>query len=291
MSTPTDTGPVALVTGHEGFIGSALMKTLPGLGWQPHGLTDAAGIPVDLRDAEAVAEAVARIDPEMIFHMGGVSGPMQFSQEARTVLRVNIEGSQALLDAARAGRARRIVVAGSVAGYATTGPSGPEPDSVYGLTKRVAELQTHLWARQSGREATVLRIGSVYGPGRRSINPMHQMVAEAHETGTVTVTPHRMEPCIDIRSCADLVARLANAASLRPRYDVVADCPRAEEVAAIIAELTGARVVLQPDGAFATPEFPEPFDAAPLLQDTETPTVLSLRDGLKMLTDALAPAA
>ncbi|WP_108259840.1 NAD-dependent epimerase/dehydratase family protein [Mangrovicoccus ximenensis] len=286
MTGRTERRPVALVTGHDGFIGAALMAALPGLGWQPQGLTEPDGAPVDLRDAQAVTGAVLRIDPEMIFHMGGVSGPMQFVQDARTVLRVNIEGTQTLLEAARRTRVRRIVLAGSVAGYATPGPSGPEPDNVYGITKRVAELQAHLWARQTGREATVLRIGSVYGPGRLSANPMHEMVSQAQRSGRIRVAPHLMEPCIDIRSCAALIARLANVPVLRPRYDVVADRPAAEQVASIIAELTGAQVEICPGPGPGAPAFPEAFDAAPLVQDTEMSAVLSLRDGLKALTDA-----
>ncbi|GGB06524.1 NAD-dependent epimerase/dehydratase family protein [Allosediminivita pacifica] len=283
---------VALVTGHDGFIGSALLRTLPDLGWRAVGLVDAWGASVDLRDAAAVADTVARVSPDIVFHMGGVSGPMQFSEDATTVLRVNIEGTQILLEAAAAaGSVRRVILAGSVAGYATGGPSGPEPDSIYGLTKRVAELQAHLWARRTGHEATVLRIGSVYGVGRRSVNPMHQMVEQAVRTRRIKVVPHLMEPCIDIDSCAKLVARLANVTKLRPRYDVVADRPRAEEVASIISELTGARVELCHEPPVATPEFPEGFDPAPLLRDTEMPAVLSLREGLKALTDAAVPVA
>ncbi|WP_226562599.1 NAD-dependent epimerase/dehydratase family protein [Salipiger thiooxidans] len=290
MSDRHDSQRVALVTGQSGFIGGALMRTLGQLGWQVSGLTDAAGGAVDLRDGLEVATCVARVAPQVIFHMGGISGPMQFADDATTVLRVNIEGTQSLLDAAAAGPTRRVILAGSVAGYATPGPSGPEPDSVYGLTKRMAELQAHLWARQTGREATALRIGSVYGAGRASENPMHQMVRQAHAEGRITVVPHRMEPCIDIDSCVALIAGLAEVPRLDWRYDVVADRPKAEEVAALIAGFTGAQIETVQGVPAPVPSFPEPFDPAPLLRDTGVAELLPLRDGVKALVEAFALA-
>ncbi|MDF0602104.1 NAD(P)-dependent oxidoreductase [Psychromarinibacter sp. C21-152] len=293
MSKDTDGRPVALVTGHTGFIGRALLQELPRLGWHARGLTDAQGAAIDLRDADTVAEAVDWLRPDAILHMGGVSGPMQYAGESAAVLRVNIEGTQGLLDAAARVGTRRVIVAGSVAGYATRGPSGPEPDSIYGLTKRVAELQAHLWARQTGGAATVLRIGSVYGPGRRSANPMHQMVEEALRDGRIRVAPHVMEPCIEISTCAALTARLVRVEGLRPRYDVVTDRPRSEEVADIVAELTGATVqcLSGGDDGAGRPEFPERFDAAPLFEDTGVTSAVSLRTGLRRLVDAFTPAA
>lgn len=289
--TATDrTRPVALVTGHNGFIGRALMRTLLEAGWHSEGLTDPAGTPVDLRDAQAVAASVVRTNPTIIYHLGGVSGPMQFTEDAATVLRVNIEGTQNVLDAAADAGIGRVVIAGSVAGYATAGPSGPEPASTYGLTKRVAELQANLWARQTGGEVTVLRIGSVYGPGRVSANPMREMVEQARREGHISVAPHRMEPCIEIRSCAALIAGLAGIASWRPRYDVVTDRPFAEDVAALIAGMTGAQVKRLDARPLPPHDFPENFDVGPLLADTGLTSVVSLRDGLRTLVDALVPA-
>ncbi|WP_185856324.1 NAD-dependent epimerase/dehydratase family protein [Vreelandella populi] len=282
----SDEIPICLVTGHTGFIGHNLMEELQRLGFKAVGLESMRGEAIDLCDASMVTEAVDRIRPDIIFHLGGVSGPMQFENEPSTVVRVNIEGTQTLLSAAQRFGTRRVICAGSVAGYATAGSFGPEPDSIYGLTKRVAEFQTSLWARQTGREATVLRIGSVYGLGRASDNPIHQMVQEALLKRVITYAPHVMEPCIEIRTCVALIAALAQVKTLRPRYDVVTDRPQAGDVAAIIAKLTGARLFSDTVPNIEAGNFPYEFDPEPLFQDTAQGHAVTLREGIESLVTA-----
>lgn len=285
MSAIPDDRPVALVTGHQGFIGRALYPELSDLGWQVSGLTDDNGLAVDLRDAEAVRAAIIRLRPQVILHLGGVSGPMQLAGDSASILRINVEGTQTVLDSAALNDVPRVMLAGSVAGYAVCGPDGPEPESLYGLTKRVVEHQARLWTRSTGGSATILRIGSVYGPGRTSVNPMHDMVEMALTEGVIRVAPHRMEPCIEIRSCARLIASLTRVPAWRMRYDLVTDRPHSVEVATLIAEMTGAAVQVQEEDR-AYPTFPEDFDPAPLMSDTKQNSLTSLKEGLAGVIDA-----
>lgn len=260
-------GRRCLVTGHTGYIGRALVRALEEGGHHVEGLAEEDGGFVDLLDHGAVARAVERIRPHTLFHMGGVSGPMCHADDPVHVLMVNVVGSEALLNAAEAFGVARVVTAGSVAGYARPGPLGPEPDNIYGLTKRVLELQTRLWARRTGREATCVRIGSVYGPGRQTESPIHKMVSDALRDDEIRYESYPMEPCIEIATCAGLIAALADVPHLQPRYDAVSERPHSDKVAEIVARLTGARLAPQEAEDGVHPEFPEHFDAAMLTAD------------------------
>ncbi|WP_254691990.1 NAD-dependent epimerase/dehydratase family protein [Shinella daejeonensis] len=260
-------GRRCLVTGHTGYIGRALVRALEEGGHNVEGLAEADGTFVDLLDHQAVARVVERVRPHTLFHMGGVSGPMCHADDPVQVLMVNVVGSEALLNAAAKYGVSRIVTAGSVAGYARPGPFGPEPDNVYGLTKRVLELQTRLWARRTGREATCVRIGSVYGVGRQTENPIHKMVSDALRTNEIRYESYRMEPCIEIGTCVSLIAALADVEHLRPRYDAVTERPCSSEVAGIVAKLTGAKHSPHMAENGVHPEFPEDFDSSALSTD------------------------
>jgi len=59
----------------------------------------------------------------------------------------------------------------------TTENSAISPSSFYGLTKRVQEDMTLLFARSKGITATALRYQNVYGPGQSLINPYTGILA------------------------------------------------------------------------------------------------------------------
>jgi len=89
-------GRVALITGHDGFIGRYLMQELKAQGWQAVGLEEEiASFPslLDIRDGMAVARAVERIRPDIVYHLAAISGPMLLRQSPATVTAVNCLGT------------------------------------------------------------------------------------------------------------------------------------------------------------------------------------------------------
>ena len=277
-----------LVTGHLGFIGGSLVSKLREQGHQVVGLDEADGSPVDLRHAEAVHACIARERPGLIFHLGGVSGPMQFSDDEAAVLRINGEGTLNILRSAVACGVKRVVNASSVAGYVHASHFGAEPDSVYGATKRLGEMLTGIYRRKGLLQATSVRIGSVYGVNRMTENPMHGMVIDALNHGRVTYDEMRMEPCIEVRTCVAMLAALVPLDEFQESYDLMTDRPLASEVAGMICELTGATSICRAHATAHDALYPVAFDAAPLLTLIEPHDRISLSAGMADLVADLA---
>ncbi|MCH9020439.1 MAG: GDP-mannose 4,6-dehydratase, partial [Proteobacteria bacterium] len=120
-------GRRVLLTGHTGFKGAWLALWLERLGARLTGFAlEADGDPNlfrllapwprldsiigDVRDADAVARAVERADPEIAFHMAAQSLVRRGFREPVATLATNVVGTANLLEALRACEGLRAVV-------------------------------------------------------------------------------------------------------------------------------------------------------------------------------------
>jgi UDP-glucose 4-epimerase len=176
-----------LVTGGAGFIGSNLVDALVARGddvavidnlstGKRENLEQAlAGgaelIELDVRDAQAVADAVERVAPEAIFHLAAQIDVRKSVADPALDSRVNVEGTINVLSAAQAGGVRRVVntsTGGAIYGEGQILPAPEDhpvaPESPYGLSKFCAENYCALFTRLHGLSTVSLRYGNVYGP-------------------------------------------------------------------------------------------------------------------------------
>ena len=275
---------ICLVTGSTGFIGSLVVSELAARGHTVHGLFDTEGKEIDLVDAEAVHRALALARPTVVFHLGGVSGPSLLKDRPGIVARVNGEGTVNLLEACVTAGVERVIFASSEAGYMFDGNGHPGavPGSVYGATKRFGELLMAQYARTHSLRTTNVRIGSVFGPGRVTPNPIHRMVRTAVREGKAEFEPNFPQPCISATDCARLMAALAEAQTLRSSYDAVAYTPTREDIADILVGLLSVEKVPVPNVS-DPPTYPGGFDIEPLLTDVGSPAPEPLQAAIAAL--------
>ncbi|MEV6210019.1 NAD(P)-dependent oxidoreductase [Kitasatospora sp. NPDC051914] len=181
-----------LLTGAAGGVGTMLRELLPPYGHRLR-LADLAPIPgepdalaFDLRDADAVREAVRGVDA--VVHLGGISLEDTFAH----ILGANIEGTYHLYEAVRLERVKRVVFASSNHAVGFTplqglGPGGkgligtdvpPRPDTYYGLSKVFGEGLAQLYADKYGVESVSIRIGSCF-PKPRSTRMLSTWLSPA----------------------------------------------------------------------------------------------------------------
>lgn len=110
---------------------------------------------------------------DAIVHLGGYAGVRESAYFPHEYIRNNIDGTLAVLVAAAAQQVKRVLIASSSAVYGsqTYGPFSESvlavPTSVYGVTKRTAEMLGALSQAQSDMQVSCLRLFSVYGPKMR----------------------------------------------------------------------------------------------------------------------------
>lgn len=153
----TDRGTLAL-TGATGFVGAHLMEAALAQGWRVRALArrpqrERAGVTWVEGDL-AGRDALARLGEgaNAVIHVAGaINAPDRAGFE-----RANVEGTAAMLEAARSGGAGRFVQVSSLAAR--------EPDlSDYGWSKAQADALV----AGSGLDWTIIRPPAVYGPGDR----------------------------------------------------------------------------------------------------------------------------
>jgi nucleoside-diphosphate-sugar epimerase len=177
------------VAGATGAIGKQLVPRLVAAGHEVHGMTrseskqalldESGAVPVvaDALDPDQVAEAVARVRPDVIVHQLtaiGSPNPRHFDRDFALTNRLRIEGTDHLLSAGQAVGVRRFV-AQSYGAWPYVRTGGPvkseedplDPTPAREMRETLAAIrhleQAVLGARWT--EGIVLRYGAFYGPG------------------------------------------------------------------------------------------------------------------------------
>jgi UDP-glucose 4-epimerase len=176
-----------VVTGGAGFIGSNLVDALLARGDRVTVIDNlstgkranldaalAAGArleEVDVRHADAVAAVFAAAQPEVVFHLAAQIDVRYSVDDPAGDATTNILGTIAVLNAARASGARRLVntsTGGGLYGDAGLLPTPEDypirPLAPYGQSKYAAEGYCELYTRLHGFSTVALRYGNVYGP-------------------------------------------------------------------------------------------------------------------------------
>jgi UDP-glucuronate 4-epimerase len=192
----------ALVTGGAGFIGSHLVDRLLGDGWAVTSLdnfdpfydpaTKRANVDAHLRhpafrlveadvcDAEGLREALPG-GYDVVVHLAAKAGVRPSIEAPAAYQRVNVEGTQVLLELAREWGTRQFVFASSSSVYGVS-PDVPwretepglRPISPYAATKVAGELLGHVYAHLYGVRFVALRFFTVYGPRQRPDLAIHK---------------------------------------------------------------------------------------------------------------------
>ena len=177
-----------IVTGGGGFIGSHLVDRLLADGRRVRVIDNfSVGNPRNLeqhRDnprlevvtcdigEEPVTELIA--GAERVFHLAARADIVPSVQNPHVYFRANVDGTYALVEAARAAGVRRFFYAASSScygipdSYPTPEDAAIRPEYPYALTKYLGEQIVLHWARVYRLPAVSLRFFNVYGPRART---------------------------------------------------------------------------------------------------------------------------
>ncbi|WP_254861547.1 NAD-dependent epimerase/dehydratase family protein [Halovivax gelatinilyticus] len=194
------------VTGGTGFIGSHLSRRLADAGHEvivvSRGATDAP----DRLDADGISLVEAAVDDQealeaafsaasAVAHLAGIA----FERGDQTFERVHVEGTRAVLEAARATDVDRLALSSFL-------KARPDAGSAYHETKWASEQLI----RASPIEHTVCKIGLTYGPGDHVLTQVSRTLATVPVFGLVGRSEKRMRPVAVSDVVGVLVAALSD---------------------------------------------------------------------------------
>jgi len=186
-----------LVTGGAGFIGSHLCKRLlvdghtvwvfdnldsaysPDLKRRNLSELEMLGKPFtfvcgDIMDGPALDATCSSIKFDQVIHLAGCVGIRPSLTNPALYQRVNVEGTVNVLEAARASKIKKIIIASSASVYGTNcklpfAEADPifAPISPYAASKIACEGLGHVWHHIYGMDVVMLRFFTVYGPRQR----------------------------------------------------------------------------------------------------------------------------
>lgn len=172
-----------LITGGLGFIGQALLRSLPANGWQVRILDNLTNQSIsveaarqlgaevvvgDITDRNVCASATKGCDA--VVHLAGQTYVAKSVAEPFVDLEINGVGTLNLLEACRASATGTFVAASSNAIAGAHPPPFNEqalasPLSPYGCSKLLMEAYCHAYAHTHRIRTVALRFSNVYGPG------------------------------------------------------------------------------------------------------------------------------
>ncbi|MDD5746085.1 MAG: GDP-mannose 4,6-dehydratase [Candidatus Omnitrophica bacterium] len=178
-----------LMTGHEGFLGSWLSRTLVNAGAQVIGVdivknrkisllnenglrTRLTGIKADIADFKVMRKIIKKHNPHIVFHLAAEAIVSRANKEPVRTFRSNIEGTWNILEISRESRSiEAIVMASSDKAYGShkilpyTENAALKGDHPYDVSKSCADLIGYTYAHTYGVPVVTTRCGNIYGPG------------------------------------------------------------------------------------------------------------------------------
>ncbi len=218
-----------LVTGHTGFLGSALVPELEARG---HGVTGLSlsggegGIACDLTDPEATAEALTGERYDAVIHLAGITSEPAARRDPDAAFRANTGSTWNLLEAVtsrdRKGATGRFVLGSSAAVYGRAGGVLDEsvparPVTPYGASRAAAEVVAGQYGRWTATPVTIARLFNLTGPGMPPGSLPGQLAAaiaagESEGAAEVRVpirNPESIRDFLDVRDAARALAVIA----------------------------------------------------------------------------------
>jgi UDP-glucose 4-epimerase len=219
------------VTGGCGFIGSHVVDQLVLAGHEVV-VVDVGGRwrnpAADYRCADLFDEAAlaAAVDgTQAVFHLAGAADVNDVAADPVQAVRLNVEGTARVLDAARRGGVDRVLLASTVWVYGATTGEGERTEAapvdvsraghVYVATKLAAEMLVHSYREMYGQHFTILRYGIPYGPRMRDALVVARFVKAVREGQPITIagTGQQQRNYVYVEDIADAHVRALSPAA------------------------------------------------------------------------------
>lgn len=217
--------PVALITGSNGFVGQWLADLLQLNGYKVIGIdnTDISRNDkidyekVDILESSKLSVLIEKTQPELIFHLAGVSYLPDADRSPSRSIEINVLGTLSLFESVRmACPSSKILFVGSSKEYSTnvnatviTEDIHPAPENFYGISKYCGEMFGQQYVRQFGMKIYLTRPFNHTGPKQAPLfvcsDWAKQIVNIERGIASPTLLTGNLESTIDFTDVRDVV--------------------------------------------------------------------------------------
>lgn len=261
----------ALVTGASGFVGCHLVRHLATCG------DEVTTSEAEITDPEALAADFKGCRPDAVYHLAAQADVKASFTAAAATLRVNVEGTFNVLDAALRAGAGRVVVVSSADVYGRLDPgelpvgedAPMRPATPYGASKAAAEMVCVQAGAGRGLDVVRVRAFNHLGPGQSDrfvAAALAARIAKNERSGAGTVPVGNLQARRDFTDVRDVVRAyrlLAERGACGEAYNV---CSGASLSVGELAEALVARAT-RPMRLVADDELLRPVDVAEVRGD------------------------
>jgi UDP-glucose 4-epimerase len=162
-----------LIIGGSGFIGSSLCNRLKknyevtNYDINKKIISGVKYINGNINDKKSIKNAIKNND--IVFNLAGQTELEESQSDPYAVFNNNVLGIINILNACREYKVKRIVVASTVYVYSNLG-------GYYSISKKCAELITKEFTKRYKLKYSIIRFGSIYGPGARKGNAIYDIL-------------------------------------------------------------------------------------------------------------------
>jgi UDP-glucuronate 4-epimerase len=181
----------------------------------------------DVRDQDLLGRIYCEWRPDVVVHLAAVAGVRASIEQPQLYFDVNVNGTLAILEAAREFNVRHVVLASTSSVYGNSvrlpfveDDAADRPLAPYAASKRAAELLGHSYHHLYGIDFTALRFFTVYGPRNRP-DMMAYKVLDSIFTGQQLPLYEGGQMYRDWTYVSDTVAGVVAAADHRVGFEVI----------------------------------------------------------------------
>ena len=177
--------PSALIFGITGYAGSALARHLVRRGWSVRGIgrsesaaedLEALGVEVEIADVgePEELEGLGRPGDHVFYLVGSISGHPDWTERVGLDGVVNVEAALAEAGIASFVLVQTLAAYGRGSDETITEESPSQPNSQLGRVSLLAERHLREALSRRGFPARFVRAGTIYGPGRRTVDALRR---------------------------------------------------------------------------------------------------------------------
>lgn len=210
----------------------------------------------DILDQVALDAAFAAVRPDVVIHLAALHFIPYCNTHPEEAMRINGEGTYAVLHAGARHSARRAVVASSGAIYPSVEAPipedlAPEPPDVYALSKLTSEHVAAYFARTTGLSCVAARLFNTYGPWETNPHLIPHIMESLHQGPSVQLgNIHTKRDYVYVEDVARFLVALADA-DLPTGYETVNVGTgveySAEDIVRTLGDLLDQEIIIEVD--------------------------------------------